>query len=108
MAEATADVAVHVVSRTTGNDGRPAKQAGLRALWPLRGEAPPTVEQPSEPDTIAMTSSGVPNAVVSIAPERIPVDSPRPIRPSGTPAWRREGNAGRMVGAVPSGGDMPP
>jgi MIP family channel proteins len=64
-----ADRAVHVGNRID-NDIRPAKQAGLHTIWLLRGEAPPspTVEQLAEPDAIVTTFSGVPNALVAIAP----------------------------------------
>ncbi len=60
--------AVHVGNRID-NDVRPAKQAGLRTIWLLRGEAPPspTIEQLAEPDAVVTTFSGVPNALVSIA-----------------------------------------
>lgn len=67
----SADRAVHVGNRID-NDVRPANQAGLQTIWLLRGEAPPspTVEQLSEPDAIVTAFSGVPNALVSIAPSR--------------------------------------
>ncbi len=66
-----ADRAVHVGNRID-NDVRPANRAGLQTIWLLRGEAPPspTVEQLTEPDAIVTTFSGVPNALVSIAPLR--------------------------------------
>jgi len=66
-----ANRAVHVGNRID-NDIRPAKQAGLHTIWLLRGEAPPspTIEQLAEPDAIVTTFSGVPNALVAIAPER--------------------------------------
>jgi glycerol uptake facilitator protein len=66
-----ADRAVHVGNRMD-NDIRPAKQAGLHTIWLLRGEAPPspTIEQLTEPDAIVTTFSGVPNALVAIAPSR--------------------------------------
>ena len=64
-----ANRAVHVGNRLD-NDVRPAKLAGLYTIWLLRGEAPPspTVEQLAEPDAIVTTFSGVPNALVAIAP----------------------------------------
>jgi FMN phosphatase YigB (HAD superfamily) len=64
-----ANRAVHVGNRID-NDIRPAKQAGLHTVWLLRGEAPPSpsVEQLAEPDAIVTTFSGVPNALVAIAP----------------------------------------
>ena len=63
-----ADRVVHVGNRID-NDIRPAKQAGLRTVWLLRGEAPPspTVEQLAEPDAIVTTFGGVPNALVAIS-----------------------------------------
>jgi len=66
-----ADRAVHVGNRMD-YDIRPAKQAGLHTIWLLRGEAPPspTIEQLTEPDAIVTTFSGVPNALVAIAPSR--------------------------------------
>jgi MIP family channel proteins len=69
----SSDRAVHVGNRID-NDVRPAKQAGLHTIWLLRGEAPPspTIEQLTEPDAVVTTFSGVPNALVSIAPQRVP------------------------------------
>ena len=60
---------MHVGNRID-NDIRPAKQAGLHTVWLLRGEAPPSpsVEQLTEPDAIVTTFSGVPDALVAIAP----------------------------------------
>ena len=70
--------AVHVGNRID-NDVRPAKEAGLRTIWLLRGEAPPspTVEQLAEPDAVVTTFSGVPNALVGI--------SSRPLAGAPTP-----------------------
>lgn len=66
--------AVHVGNRLD-SDIRPAKAVGMRAVWLLRGEAPPspTVEQLAEPDAIVISFSGVPNALAGMADVRAPV-----------------------------------
>jgi putative hydrolase of the HAD superfamily len=66
--------AVHVGNRLD-SDIRPSKSVGMRAVWLLRGEAPPspTVEQLSEPDAVVTSFSGVPNALAGLAVARTPV-----------------------------------
>jgi len=56
--------AVHVGNRLD-KDVRPAKAAGLRTVWLLRGEAPPepTVEQLAEPDAVIATLAELPAAL---------------------------------------------
>jgi hypothetical protein len=46
----------------------------MRAVWLLRGEAPPapTVEQLTEPDAVVTSFSGVPNALAGLADVRVP------------------------------------
>ena len=50
-------------------DVRPAKVAGLRTVWVLRGEAPdvPTPEQRAEPDALVADLSGLPAVVGALA-----------------------------------------
>lgn len=69
-----AGLAVHVGNRLD-SDIRPAKAVGMRAVWLLRGEAPPspTVEQLSEADAIVTSFSGVPSALAGMADVRAPV-----------------------------------
>ena len=66
--------AVHVGNRLD-SDIRPTKRIGMRAIWLLRGEAPPspTVEQLSEPDAVVTSFSGVPNALAGLADVRVPI-----------------------------------
>jgi HAD superfamily hydrolase (TIGR01509 family) len=47
------------------NDVRPAKQAGFRTVWLLRGEAPPepTPEQLAEPDAVIRSLKELPEAL---------------------------------------------
>ena len=49
-------------------DVRPAKAAGMRAVWILRGEAPrhPTAEQLSEPDASIHSLAELPPALASM------------------------------------------
>jgi MIP family channel proteins len=65
--------AVNVGNRLD-SDIRPAKKVGLRSIWLLRGEAPPspTVEQLTEPDAVVTSFSGVPNALAGMADVRTP------------------------------------
>ena len=65
--------AVHVGNRLD-SDIRPVKAVGMRAVWLLRGEAPPspTVEQLTEPDAVVTSFSGVPNALAGLADGRVP------------------------------------
>ena len=53
-----------------GYDVRPAKAAGMRTVWVLRGEAPddPTPEQLSEPDASVRTLAEIPAMLESWAP----------------------------------------
>jgi HAD superfamily hydrolase (TIGR01662 family) len=53
-------------------DVRPAKAAGMRTVWVLRGEAPehPTDEQLSEPDASVEDLARLPAAVAALAAER--------------------------------------
>ena len=46
-------------------DVRPAKEAGLRTVWVLRGEAPdlPTAEQLAEPDAAVADLRGLPEVI---------------------------------------------
>jgi MIP family channel proteins len=69
--------AVHVGNRLD-SDIRPPKSVGMRTIWLLRGEAPPspTVEQLSEPDAVVTSFSGVPNALAGMADYRVPVGTP--------------------------------
>jgi polyol permease family/HAD superfamily hydrolase (TIGR01549 family) len=65
--------AIHVGNRLD-NDVRPAKCAGLKTIWMLRGDAPPapTLTQLSEPDAIIITLNGLGTAltrVVNVQPE---------------------------------------
>src|SRR5918999_79469 len=68
------DRAVHVGNRLD-SDIRPTKQIGMRSVWLLRGESPPspTVEQLSEPDAIVTSFSGVTNALAGMATSRVAV-----------------------------------
>jgi MIP family channel proteins len=74
QAEVGPDRAVHVGNRLD-SDVRPTKGLGMRAIWLLRGESPPspTVEQLSEPDAIVTSFSGVPNALAGMASSRVAV-----------------------------------
>jgi len=51
------------------HDVRPAKAAGMRAVWMLRGEAPerPSPEQLDEPDAWVRTLADLPSALEAIA-----------------------------------------
>ncbi len=53
-------------------DVRPAKTAGMRAIWVLRGEAPdePTADQVAEPDATVRSLAEVPEVVESWATRR--------------------------------------
>jgi FMN phosphatase YigB (HAD superfamily) len=64
--------AVNVGNRLD-SDIRPAQNVGMRSIWLLRGEAPPspTVEQLSEPDAVVTSFSGVPNALAGLADVRV-------------------------------------
>ncbi len=55
-----AERAVHVGNRLD-NDVRPARRAGLRTIWMLRGDAPPapTLEQLAEPDAVIISLNGL-------------------------------------------------
>lgn len=68
-----AERAVHVGNRLD-SDIRPVRQVGMRAVWLLRGEAPPapTVEQLSEPNAVITTFSGLPNALAGMSASRAP------------------------------------
>jgi len=59
--------AVHVGNRLY-SDVRPAKRLGMRTIWLLRGEAPPspTIEQLDEPDAVVTSLVGVPGAVAGM------------------------------------------
>jgi FMN phosphatase YigB (HAD superfamily) len=48
-------------------DVRPAKAAGMRTVWVLRGEAPdePTLEQLAEPDAAVLDLTEVPPLIAS-------------------------------------------
>ena len=50
-------------------DVRPAKEAGLRTVWVLRGEAPdlPTSEQLAEPDAAVADLRGLPEVIEDLA-----------------------------------------
>ncbi len=63
--------AVHVGNRFD-NDVVPAKAAGLKTVWLLRGEAPPapTHDKLNEPDAVITTFAGVTEALVTIAEQR--------------------------------------
>jgi MIP family channel proteins len=65
--------AVNVGNRLD-SDIRPAKGVGMRSIWLLRGEAPPspTIEQLTEPDAVVTSFSGVPNALAGMADVRVP------------------------------------
>jgi putative hydrolase of the HAD superfamily len=73
QAGVSADRAVHVGNRLD-SDIRPTKQLGMRAIWLLRGEAPPspTVAQLTEPDAVVTSFSGVPSALAGLADARVP------------------------------------
>jgi putative hydrolase of the HAD superfamily len=64
--------AVHVGNRLD-SDIRPTKAIGMRSIWLLRGEAPPspTVEQLTEPDAVVTSFSGVPSALAGLADGRV-------------------------------------
>jgi HAD superfamily hydrolase (TIGR01549 family) len=70
---ASPERAVHVGNRLD-SDIRPVKQVGMRAVWLLRGEAPPapTLEQLSEPTAVVTSFSGLPNALAGMATSRVP------------------------------------
>ncbi|RDI75817.1 HAD-SF-IA-v1: HAD hydrolase, family IA, variant 1 [Gaiella occulta] len=53
-------------------DIRPAKSAGLRSVWILRGEAPPepTAEQLAEPDAVIRSLAELPDALERLAVAR--------------------------------------
>jgi polyol permease family len=55
-----ADRAIHVGNRLD-NDIRPAQRLGMKAIWVLRGDAPPapTVEQLREPDAVIISLNGL-------------------------------------------------
>jgi len=55
-----ADRAIHVGNRLD-NDIRPAQRLGMKAIWVLRGDAPPapTVEQLCEPDAVIISLNGL-------------------------------------------------
>jgi polyol permease family len=55
-----ADRAIHVGNRLD-NDIRPARHLGMKAIWVLRGDAPPapTVEQLCEPDAVVISLNGL-------------------------------------------------
>jgi putative hydrolase of the HAD superfamily len=63
--------AVHVGNRLD-NDVVPAKAAGLKTVWLLRGEAPPapTYDQLGMPDAVITTFAGVTEALVTITEQR--------------------------------------
>jgi putative hydrolase of the HAD superfamily len=71
QAEVSADRVVHVGNRLDA-DVRPAHRLGMRAVWLLRGDVPPspTVEQLSEPDAVVTSFSGVPSALAGMAQQR--------------------------------------
>lgn len=56
--------AVHVGNRLE-SDVRPAQRLGLRAVWLLRGDAPPapTLDQLAEPDAVITSLVGLPTAL---------------------------------------------
>jgi HAD-hyrolase-like len=70
---ASPERAVHVGNRLD-SDIRPVKQVGMRAVWLLRGEAPPapTLEQLSEPTAVVTSFSGLPSALAGMATSRVP------------------------------------
>jgi putative hydrolase of the HAD superfamily len=55
-----ADRAIHVGNRLD-NDIRPAQRVGMKAIWMLRGDAPPapSVEQLCEPDAVIISLNGL-------------------------------------------------
>jgi MIP family channel proteins len=69
-----ADRAVHVGNRLD-SDIMPTRQVGMRAIWLLRGESPPspTVEQLSHADAVVTSFSGVPHALADMARRRAAV-----------------------------------
>jgi putative hydrolase of the HAD superfamily len=56
--------AVHVGNRLE-SDVRPAQRLGMRAVWLLRGDAPPapTLDQLAEPDAVITSLVGLPTAL---------------------------------------------
>ncbi|MBV9997669.1 MAG: MFS transporter [Verrucomicrobia bacterium] len=59
-----ADRTVHVGNRLE-SDVRPAQRLGMRAVWLLRGDAPPapTLDQLAEPDAVITSLVGLPTAL---------------------------------------------
>jgi putative hydrolase of the HAD superfamily len=66
----SADRAVHVGNRLD-NDIRPARRAGLKTIWMLRGDAPPapTREQLCEPDAVILSLNGLGVALARVTSE---------------------------------------
>jgi len=58
------------VGNRLDNDVRPAREAGLRTIWVLRGEAPaePTAAQLAEADVAIRTLAELPDALARLAP----------------------------------------
>ena len=67
--------AVHVGNRLE-SDIRPAKSLGLRTVWILRGDAPPspTLEQLSEPDAVVISLIGLPTALSRLMNANVPAE----------------------------------
>src|ERR1700722_19437337 len=66
---------VHVGNRLE-SDIRPAKSLGLRTVWILRGDAPPspTLEQLSEPDAVVISLIGLPTALSRLMNANVPAE----------------------------------
>jgi polyol permease family len=69
-----ADRAIHVGNRLD-NDIRPAQRIGMKAIWLLRGDAPPapTLEQLCEPDAVIISLNGLGVALSRLRTEQLSV-----------------------------------
>ena len=69
--------AVHVGNRLE-SDVRPAHRLGMRAVWLLRGDAPPapTLDQLAEPDAVIVSLVGLPVALSRLTGNRKSTTAP--------------------------------